>query len=111
MRSHHPTGVCKMNTTGVLDPFVLQLKIALYVGLAVSAPFWLHQLEAFIASGRHRQESRFTYIFGLATTPLLAAGCWLGFELVSRSMSIFSHQPGPYGHGEPGRVLRLRHRR
>jgi sec-independent protein translocase protein TatC len=89
MRAHNPTGVCQMNTTGVLDQFFLQLKIALYVGLVVSGPFWLYQLWAFIAPGLHRRERRYTYTFAIVATPLFAAGFWLGFELVSRSMKYF----------------------
>jgi sec-independent protein translocase protein TatC len=89
MREHNPTGVCQMNTTGVLDQFFLLLKISLYVGLVVSAPFWLYQLWAFIAPGLHRRERRYTYVFAIAATPLFAAGFWLGFELVSRSMKYF----------------------
>jgi len=45
---------CRMNVVGVLDAFMLQLKIALYVGLAISAPVWLYQLWAFVAPGLHR---------------------------------------------------------
>ena len=90
MRSHDPsTARCQMNTTGVLDQFFLQLKIALYVGLAVSAPFWLYQLWAFIAPGLHKRERRYTYAFAVVATPLFLAGFWLGFELVSRSMKYF----------------------
>jgi sec-independent protein translocase protein TatC len=89
MRGKTPTGTCQMNTTGVLDQFMLQLKIALYVGLAVSAPFWLYQLWAFIAPGLHKRERRYTYAFAIVATPLFLAGFWLGFELVSRSMKYF----------------------
>ncbi len=90
MRAQNPGMTkCQMNTTGVLDQFMLQLKIALYVGLAVSAPFWLYQLWAFIAPGLHKRERRYTYAFAVAATPLFLAGFWLGFELVSRSMQYF----------------------
>src|SRR5258706_8793186 len=89
MREHNPTGVCQMNTTGVLDQFMLQLKIALYVGLVVSAPFWLYQLWAFIAPGLHKRERRYGYIFAAVATPLFAAGFSLGYVLVNRSMPVF----------------------
>jgi sec-independent protein translocase protein TatC len=80
---------CRMNATGVLDAFMLQLKIALYVGLAISAPIWLYQLWAFVAPGLHRHERRYTYAFAAVATPLFLTGMWLGFELVSRSIPIF----------------------
>jgi sec-independent protein translocase protein TatC len=87
--AHSVTQSCQMNATGVLDPFMLQLKIALYVGLAISGPVWLYQLWAFVAPGLHRHERRYTYAFAAVATPLFAAGMWLGFELVSRSIPIF----------------------
>jgi sec-independent protein translocase protein TatC len=90
--AHTPAGVayrCQMNVTSVLDPFMLQLKIALYVGLVLAAPIWLYQLWAFIAPGLHRRERRFGYIFAAVATPLFAAGFALGYVLVSRSMKYF----------------------
>lgn len=87
--AHSVNESCQMNATGVLDAFMLQLKIALYVGLAISAPIWLYQLWAFVAPGLHRHERRYTYAFAAVATPLFLAGMWLGFELVSRSIPIF----------------------
>ncbi len=78
-----------MNVTSVLDPFMLQLKIALYVGLVVAAPIWLYQLWAFIAPGLHKRERKYSYTFAAVATPLFAAGFALGYVLVSRSMRYF----------------------
>jgi sec-independent protein translocase protein TatC len=88
-RAQSVSDACRMNVVGVLDAFMLQLKISLYLGLAVSAPVWLYQLWAFVAPGLHRHERRYTYAFAAVATPLFAAGMWLGFELVSRSIPIF----------------------
>jgi sec-independent protein translocase protein TatC len=87
--AHSASGSCQMNAVSVLDAFMLQLKIALYVGLAISAPVWLYQLWAFIAPGLHRHERRYTYGFAAAASPLFLLGMWLGFELVSRSIPVF----------------------
>ena len=89
MAVHNPGVRCQMVTVGVLDQFMLQLKIALYLGLIVAAPFWLYQLWAFIAPGLHRRERRYTYAFAIVATPLFAAGFALGYILVSRSMRYF----------------------
>jgi sec-independent protein translocase protein TatC len=89
MASHNPTGVCAMNITGPLDLFMLQLKIALYAGLVISAPIWLYQLWAFIAPGLHRRERRFGYAFAAIAAPLFAAGFALGYLLVNRSLQYF----------------------
>ena len=89
MRSRSPNGSCQMNSSGVLDAFMLQLKIALYGGLVIASPFWLYQLWAFIAPGLHKRERRYTYIFVAASVPLFAGGAWLGFELFTRSIQFF----------------------
>lgn len=80
---------CGFNATSVLDPFLLKLKIALYVGLVLAAPIWLYQLWAFIAPGLHKRERRYGYLFAAVATPLFAGGFALGFYLVSRSIPFF----------------------
>ena len=82
----HPGGTCSFNVTSVLDPFLINLKIALYIGLIIAGPIWLYQLWAFIAPGLHRRERRYTYMFAAVATPLFAAGFAIGFLLVSRSV-------------------------
>ena len=60
------------------DGFILQLKIALWVGLIVGAPVWLYQLWAFIAPGLHRHERKWAYVFVGASPRRCspAARCW-----------------------------------
>jgi sec-independent protein translocase protein TatC len=89
METRSPGHGCQMVASSVLDPFMLNLKIALYVGLVIAAPFWLYQLWAFIAPGLHKRERRFSYIFAAVATPLFAAGFVLGYLLISRSMKYF----------------------
>jgi len=94
-RAQSVTVDCQMNARSVLDGFMLTLKIALYLGLAISAPVWLYQLWAFVAPGLHRNERRYTYGFAAAATPIFLVGMWLGYELVSRSIPVFlSLTPG-----------------
>jgi sec-independent protein translocase protein TatC len=86
------TGVasCSFSATGgPLDPFLLQLKAALYLGLVISAPVWLYQLWAFIAPGLHRRERRYTYIFVAVAAPLFLAGVLLAHLIVSKSLHFF----------------------
>jgi sec-independent protein translocase protein TatC len=80
---------CQFNMNGPLDLFMLNLKIALYLGLILAAPIWLYQLWAFIAPGLHRRERRYGYTFAAVAAPLFAGGFWLGFVLVSRSIKWF----------------------
>jgi sec-independent protein translocase protein TatC len=80
------TAACGLNVPSPLDAFMLELKIALYLGLVVSAPIWLYQLWSFIAPGLHRRERRYTYAFVAIATPLFAIGTGLGFFMVTKSM-------------------------
>jgi sec-independent protein translocase protein TatC len=89
LHSRSPNTLCSFNTSSPLDLFMLNLKIALYVGLVIAAPVWLYQLWAFIAPGLHKRERRYGYAFAAVATPLFAAGFLLGFILVSRSMPWF----------------------
>ena len=65
--------------SGVLGPLDLQIKVALLVGVIVSAPFWLYQLWAFIAPALHRKEKRTSVLFVVAATPFFAMGATLGY--------------------------------
>jgi sec-independent protein translocase protein TatC len=94
MEARSPGRGCQMVASSVLDPFMLNLKIALYCGLVIAAPFWLYQLWAFIAPGLHKRERRYSYVFAAVATPLFAAGFILGYLLVSRSMKYFLGMSG-----------------
>lgn len=85
-KTMNATGSCGLNFTNPLDAFMYKLKIGLYLGLVVSAPFWLYQLWAFVAPGLHRHERRYTYAFVSIATPLFGVGTVLGFIMVTKSM-------------------------
>lgn len=80
---------CQFNVTSPVDPFMLRLKIGMYVGLLVASPIWLYQLWAFIAPGLHRRERRYTYAFTAMAVPLFAAGAFLAFFVVTKSLVFF----------------------
>lgn len=87
---------CRFNITSPVDPFLLNLKIGLYVGLVLGAPIWLYQLWAFIAPGLHRHERRYSYIFVAIAAPLFAAGSFLAFFVVSKSLIFFMKMADGY---------------
>src|SRR5207237_7085422 len=49
---------CQLVALGATDPLLLNLKIALWVGLIMAAPVWLYQLWAFVAPGLPRHGRR-----------------------------------------------------
>ncbi|MEV4278291.1 twin-arginine translocase subunit TatC [Actinoplanes xinjiangensis] len=80
-------GVCKEFVQ--LSPatgFVIRLKIALWVGIVVSAPVWLYQLWAFIAPGLHRHERKWAYVFVALAAPLFAGGAILAYTVVDKGL-------------------------
>ena len=80
------TGKCRFVQLGPADVFLLNLKIALWVGLIVAAPIWLYQLWAFIAPGLHRHERRYAYMFTAIAAPLFAAGAVLAYFVVDKGL-------------------------
>src|SRR5688572_5426909 len=68
--SQNPGTESALTVASALDPFLVNLKISLYLGLIIAAPIWLYQLWAFIAPGLHRRERRYGYAFAAVATPL-----------------------------------------
>jgi len=68
------------------DVFVLQMKVALWVGIIVAAPFWLYQLWAFVAPGLHKHERRWAYWFVGLAAPLFALGAVLAYVVISKGL-------------------------
>src|SRR5262245_29207687 len=79
----NPGQPCHFTFTSPIDPLLLQLRVALYIGLVAAAPFWLYQLWAFIAPGLHRNERKYTYIFTAVAAPLFLAGATLAHFVVA----------------------------
>jgi len=78
---------CDMVMFEVSGGLMLQMKIALYVGLIISAPIWLYQLWAFLAPGLHRNERRWAYWFVGFAAPLFAAGAVLAYVVVGHGLA------------------------
>lgn len=69
-----------LNFEGVATSFDLRVRVALFVGILVSSPWWLYQSWAFVAPGLTRRERRNALGFFAAGVPLFLAGAgvaWL----------------------------------
>jgi sec-independent protein translocase protein TatC len=77
---------CQLYVTGLFDSLFLRLKLAIAIGIIISAPFWLYQLWAFIAPGLHRHERRWAYAFVGVAAPLFAAGAVLAYFVVAKGL-------------------------
>jgi sec-independent protein translocase protein TatC len=69
-----PAGQRALNYTSYLEPFLVYLKVALYGGLFIAAPWVLWQLWQFVAPGLYRKEKRVVIPFLLSGTLLFYAG-------------------------------------
>jgi len=70
-----------LNYDSVSGAFDLKVRVALFAGVAIASPVWLHQLFAFFVPGLTRRERRYTLGFFFAAAPLFVAGCVVGFLL------------------------------
>ncbi len=81
--------------TGLLNPFSLNVKIALATGVVVSAPVWLYQIWQFVTPGLHRHERRWSLAFLATALPLFLAGaglCYLVLPKATRLLLGFAPQ-------------------
>lgn len=85
-QARYVDGKCEFVQLGPADLFLLNLKIALWVGLIMAAPIWLYQLWAFIAPGLHRHERRYAYFFTALAAPLFAAGAVLAYFVTAKGL-------------------------
>jgi sec-independent protein translocase protein TatC len=77
---------CHLIVTGLFDYFFLHLKLAIAIGIIISAPFWMYQLWAFIAPGLHSRERRWTYLFAGAVFPLFAVGGTVAYFAMTKGL-------------------------
>jgi sec-independent protein translocase protein TatC len=87
-QSNRLNGQCALTTTGILDPFVLRIKICVIIGLVIASPIWLYQLWAFVAPGLYQRERRWTYVFMGGAIPLFAAGAFLAYLTLDKGLGI-----------------------
>jgi sec-independent protein translocase protein TatC len=73
-RYRYGGGDCRLFVTGVLDQFLIRMKVALLAGTVLSAPVWLWQLWRFVTPGLHQRERRWAVPFLVSAVLLFAAG-------------------------------------
>lgn len=67
--------------TGLVDPFMLYIKVAALAGVFLASPVVLHQLWLFIAPALYRHERRVAVPFLLATTVFFVGGGYFGYAV------------------------------
>lgn len=86
----------KMIATGVIAPFFIPVKIALWVAFVAVLPYILYQIWAFVAPGLYQHEKRFVAPLIISSTVLFVAGiafCYfVVFKFVFATIAQFAPQ-------------------
>jgi len=77
-----PTGHMKLTTLTVLEPFLVKVKVAFLFGLAVSMPWLMYQLYAFVSPALTDNERRKTIPLALLAGVLFAIGLVFGYIVI-----------------------------
>jgi sec-independent protein translocase protein TatC len=68
-----------VNFGTVVSAFDLRIQVAIFLGVIITAPFWLYNLWAFVSPGLKTRERRFTLGFVFSALPLFLAGAYLAW--------------------------------
>lgn len=70
------------------QPFSVQLKVAIFVGIVLSSPLWIWQIWAFLMPGLKKRERRIALAYFFAGVPLFLAGAALAAWAIPRTVAI-----------------------
>lgn len=72
----------------ITQPFAVQLRVAIFVGIVLASPVWIWQIWGFLLPGLRRKERRTALAFFLASVPLFLAGCVLAAWALPRTVAV-----------------------
>ncbi len=79
-----------LNFTGLASALDTQFKVAFFLAVIVTCPWWLYQLWAFITPGLTRTERRYAYGFLGAAVPLFLSGAALAWWVLPHAVDILA---------------------
>lgn len=79
-----------VNFSGMASALDLRVKVALFLGLIISSPWWLYQLWAYIAPGLTGKEKRYTVGFVASAVPLFLAGIAVAWAMFPRAVTLLA---------------------
>jgi sec-independent protein translocase protein TatC len=79
-----------VNFAGLATALDMRIKVSLFLGLLISAPWWLYQMWAFVAPGLKSREKRYTVGFMAASLPLFGAGVTLGWLIFPQAVALLT---------------------
>lgn len=72
----------------ITQPFSVQLKVSIFVGIVLSSPVWIWQVWAFLLPGMTRKERRIAISYFVVAVPLFFAGAALAAWSLTRTVSV-----------------------
>jgi sec-independent protein translocase protein TatC len=82
-----PSEPCQLVFSTVLQPFLVKLKVAAFLGLAMALPVVLYQLWMFVTPGLTQRERRFAVPFVVVSLILFGLGGWFALLTLPRGLS------------------------
>jgi len=79
-----------VNFSGIASALDLRVKVALFLGMIISSPWWLYQLWAYIAPGLTGKEKRYTVGFVASAVPLFLAGIAVAWAMFPRAVMLLT---------------------
>lgn len=92
--SQPPTG-CRLVFSGPVEPFIIKLKVVLFVGLALALPIVLFQFWRFVTPGLTRRERRLAIPFVGSSVALFVLGGWFAYLTLPRGLEFLLGFAGP----------------
>ena len=82
--------IVAVNFSGLASALDIRLKVAVFLGLIISSPWWLYQLWAYIAPGLTRRERRATVGFLAASIPMFLVGVGVAWVVFPHAVAILT---------------------
>lgn len=79
-----------LNFAGVATSFDIRVRVALFVGVLVSSPWWLFQVWAFVAPGLTAKEKRIALGFVAAGVPLFLTGAAVAWSFLPHAVLLLT---------------------
>lgn len=79
-----------LNFTRLGEAFDLRFKIAMTLGILLSAPVWIYQVWAFLVPGLTRRERRIGVAFVASAVPLFLCGAGFGWLVVPQIVGLLA---------------------
>lgn len=83
----NPKDPCKLVFTSALEPFLVKIKVVVFLGLILALPVVLFELWMFIVPGLKASEKKFALPFVLSSLGLFGFGAWFAMLTLPRALS------------------------